>query len=209
MATIARIPPKRTFGPRSNGTLMSPDEFDKADFEGGWRYELINGVLIVSPIPSRSERDPNEELGYLLRSYQQRHPKGYNLNLTLQEETIETISNRRRADRVIWAGLGRLPRAHEVPTIIAEFVSPGKRNRERDYQAKRKEYREIGVQEYWVIDRFARTLTVFIFTGGRYKKRVIREDQVYTTNLLPGFELPVAQLLALAERWPDQEQESN
>ena len=33
-------------------------------FVEGWRYELINEVLVVSPIPSRSERDPNDEIGY-------------------------------------------------------------------------------------------------------------------------------------------------
>jgi hypothetical protein len=43
--------------------LLTPAEFDHAQFREGWRYELINGVLIVSPSPSRKERDPNEESG--------------------------------------------------------------------------------------------------------------------------------------------------
>jgi hypothetical protein len=32
-------------GPESNGMLITPREFDHADFEEGWRYDLINGVL--------------------------------------------------------------------------------------------------------------------------------------------------------------------
>src|ERR1700730_5695747 len=93
-----------------------------------------------------------------------------------------------------------------MPTIIAEFVSYGKRNRERDYETKRKEYRAIRVKEYWVIDRFERTLTVFSTVPGKAPKRVIRENQIYKTDLLPGFELPLARLLALADRWPESDE---
>ena len=129
---------------------------DQAEFDEGWRYELVNGVLVVSPIPSDNENDPNEELGYWLRMYRDKHPQGSALDHTANEREIKTGRNRRRADRVIWAGLSRLPRKYETPTIIAEFVSYGKRNRERDYETKRKEYRAIRVKEYWVIDRFER-----------------------------------------------------
>jgi Uma2 family endonuclease len=181
--------------------LLTTAEFDRARCREGWRYELINGVLVVSPIPSRRERDPNDELGYWLRQYQHGHPQGSALNLTLHEEEIQTKQNRRRADRAIWAGLGRDPEEGEPPTIIAEFVSSGKRNQDRDYVAKRAEYREIGVKEYWVIDRFRRTLTVFIFTGENDQERVIPENHNYTTPLLPGFELSLARLLSLADRW--------
>src|SRR5436853_515671 len=110
-------------GPESNGILMTPQEFDRAEFAEGWSYELINGVLIVTPIPLWNETDPNEELGYLLRRYKEDHPQGSSLNLTGQERIVKTGNNRRRADRVIWAGLGRLPHRGEPPTIIAEFVS--------------------------------------------------------------------------------------
>ena len=155
----------------------------------------------MSPTPSRKERHPNEELGRWLWNYQEEHPQGSSLDLTLPEETIETKQNRRRADRAIWAGLGRDPEEGEAPTIVVEFVSSGKVNQERDYVAKRAEYREIGVREYWVIDRFRRTLTVFSFGGESDQERVIPEKQTYETPLLPGFELPLARLLTLADRW--------
>jgi Uma2 family endonuclease len=196
--------PRPRFGPAANGILMTPAEFDRTEFEDGWRYELINGVLVVSPIPSESEVDPNEELGHLLRTYRETHPRGSALDATLPERNIRIGPNRRRADRLIWAGLGRHPRKHETPTIIAEFVSGRKRDQLRDYETKRREYAAIKVEEYWVIDRFRRTLTVFSRTG---RKRVIREGQVYTTPLLPGFELPLARLFAVADRWPSEELE--
>jgi len=181
--------------------LLTPTEFDRARFQEGGRYELINGVLVVSPTPSRKERRPNEELGRWLWDYQEEHAQGSLLDATLPEEMIETKQNRRRADRVIWAGLGRDPEEGETPTIVVEFVSAGKVNQERDYIAKRAEYREIGVREYWVVDRFRRTLTVFRFGGEGDQERVISEKQNYETPLLPGFVLPLARLLALAYRW--------
>ena len=174
--------------------LLTTEEFDRARFVEGWRYELINEVLVVSPIPSRNERDPNEELGYSLRAYKESHPQGSALDATLAEETIETKRNRRRADRVIWAGLGHLPGPNETPTIIIELVSKGKINQERDYVAKRAEYREIGVKEYWIIDRFAKTMTVCLFAADRDQELVIAADQTYATTLLPGYELPLRRL---------------
>lgn len=204
--TVATLKPlKRTslFGPESAGTLMTPREFDRADFVEGWRYELIHGVLIVSPIPSEKERDPNGELEYLLRVYRDTHPQGASLDATLFEHTIRTFDNRRRADRVIWAGLGRQPRPNETPTIVVEFVSAGKRDRKRDYEEKRDEYLAVGVQEYWIIDRFQRTKTVFSRQGKKVKKTVVPENKTYATNLLPGFELPLARLLAAAGRWAE------
>jgi Uma2 family endonuclease len=188
-------------GPRAAGMLLTPQEFDRALFKEGWRYELINEVLVVSPSPLRNERDPNEELGFLLRLYHHQNPQGAALDLTLSEETIEATRNRRRADRVIWAGLGRLPGPHEPPTIVIEFVSKGRINRERDYVAKRGEYREIGVKEYWVIDRFSKTMTVCLFADDRDQVLVIPANQAYVTPRLPGFEVPLGRLLELADRW--------
>jgi Uma2 family endonuclease len=195
-------------GPRSAGLLLTAAEFDRARFKEGWRYELINGVLVVSPTPSRKERHPNLELGRWLANYQEQHPQGSSLDLNLHEEMIQTKRNRRRADHAIWAGLGRDPEEQETPTIIAEFVSSGKVNQERDYVAKRAEYREIGVREYWVIDRFRRILTVFRFGGESDEELVISEKQNYETPLLPGFVLPLARLLALADRWSKKKKRS-
>jgi Uma2 family endonuclease len=200
MGTIL-APPPVLLGPHSAGVSLAPREFDRAGFEEGWRYELIKGVLVVSPPPLEMERDPNEELGFLLRLYQLNHPQGHRIDKTLPEHTVRSRKNRRRADRVIWVGLGRLPTAKDVPAVIAEFVSKGKRGHRRDYVEKRNEYMAIKVQEYWIIDRFQRTLTVFTRRGKKVHKQVLGEKDTYTTPLLPGFELPLGRLLALADAW--------
>ena len=189
--------------PDMAGTLMTPEEFDasEVDPDDGSRYELIQGMLIVTPIPLEAEADPNEELGYLLRRYRDDHPRGRALDKTLAERHVFSGKNRRRPDRVIWAGLGRLPKPRrDPPTIVVEFVSAGRRNRHRDYVEKRREYKALGVQEYWVIDRFRRTMTVY---GAKVSAtgKTISEKGVYSTPLLPGFKLPLARLFVLADEW--------
>lgn len=195
--------PTIPFGPEANGILVTVAEFDAAEREPGWRYELIRGVLIVSPAPSRQERDPNGELEFLLRAYQRNHPDGHSLDKTLSEEDIHAGDDRRRADRVIWAGLGRIPKDGEPPTIAIEFDSAGKRNRVRDYVEKRDEYLSLAIQEYWIIDRFQRTMTVYRQRDDSYEELVVGERDIYTTPLLPGFELPLGQLLAVSDDWSE------
>ena len=189
------------FGPRSAGLRLSLREFDRAEFVEGYRYELIDGILVVSPIPSAPERGANQILAYLLLNYRDDHPRGAVLDGTLPEHTVNTPTNCLRADRVIWAGLGRRPNYTMPPTIIGEFVSSGKRRYKRGYEEKRDEYLAMGVKEYWVIDRFDRTMTVFKPAADNIKQRKHSEKQTYTTLLLPGFDLPLSRLLAEADAW--------
>jgi len=187
----------------SNGMLMTPEEFDAVtDCDDLYVYELIHGVLIVSPPPGESERDPNEELGHLLRLYRGTHAQGAVLDKTLSEQYIVLPDSRRRADRTIWVGLGRVPNPQtDVPAIIVAFVSKRKRDRIRDYEEKKREYRAIGVLEYWIIDRFERTMTVFKNSPDGPSEVVVKAEEVYRTPLLQGFELPLAQLLKVANDW--------
>jgi Uma2 family endonuclease len=184
----------------SNGMILTPEEFDAiTEYDDTYSYELIHGVVVVSPIASEGERDPNEELGHLLRLYGEQHARGESLDATLSEQYVRTADSRRRADRVIWAGLGRCPDPKtDTPMIVVEFVSRRKRDRRRDYEEKREEYLAVGVVEYWVIDRFRRRMVVYRSDGS---ERIVGPDESYETVLLPGFEVPLGRLLRLADRW--------
>jgi Uma2 family endonuclease len=185
----------------SNGTLMSPEEFDAVEeYDRDYRYELIHGVVIVNPIPGGGETSPNDELRYLFRRYAEDHPSGALIDETLPEQYVYLPNgNRRRADRLVWIGLDRAPNLKlDIPAIAIEFTSKSRRDRRRDYEEKRDEYLSLGIQEYWIIDRFRRTMTVFRGT----EEVVLKEADTYTTALLPGFTLPLAKLLAFADRYP-------
>jgi Uma2 family endonuclease len=194
-------------GPRDAGMPLSQDEFEAADFERGYRYELIHGVLVVTPPPLEEERDSNEELGHWLRHYQDCHPEGKSLDLTLPEQYLRTPQQYRVCDRAIWTGLGRRPRTRgapakrDVPSILVEFPSSRPADMRRDYEEKKIEYRDMRVREYWIVDRFRRTMVVYFWRGRRWVKRTLTEHETYTTPLLPGFELPLAELLAVSDKY--------
>src|SRR5437899_776886 len=184
------------------GIFLTPEEFDGIEeADRDYRYELINGRLIVTPPPLEAERGPNEELGRMLLNYRDSHPQGSALDDTLPEQTVVTRKNRRRADRVIWTGLGRQPNPRvDLPSIVTEWVSESKRDWQRDFLEKRQEYAEIGVAEYWIFDRFRRTLTVHRGAREAPEELTVHEGETHRTSLLPGFELPLAKLLRVADR---------
>ena len=188
---------------RSNGMLMTPEEFDAvADWDDRFVYELVHGVVIVFPPPGEAERDPNGELDFLFRHYRLTHPQGSILDKTQPERYLPVPNGRRRADRVVWTGLGRVPElGTDIPSVLIEFVSKRRRDRRRDYEEKRREFLALGVREYWIIDRFARTLNVFRAAPGEPSEVVVKAEETYRTPVLPGFELLLARLLKLADDW--------
>jgi Uma2 family endonuclease len=203
MNALLETPPTLYLCPELAGTLMTPEEFDAVeDAEEGYRYELIHGVLVVSPPPLPAESDPNEELGHWLRTFWEQHPEA--MDGTVHQHHIRTATGWRVIDRAIWIGLGRQPdRRQDTPTIAVEFVSGSRRDRLRDYVEKRQEYIAAGVAEYWIFDRFRRTLTVVRPGPNGPIDQVISETSTFTTPLLPGFELSLAPLLAVADRWAE------
>jgi Uma2 family endonuclease len=188
-------------GPECNGLRMTPQEFDAVEeYDENYAYELVNGVVVVNPSAGAGETGPNELLGIYLYLYQTNHPKGSILDGTLPQQYVRTAKSRRLADRLIWTGLGRVPNVRrDIAKIAVEFVSAGRRNVRRDYVDKRREYMEAGIAEYWIFDRFRRTLTVI--RRGRKKELVVPEKDIYQSPLLPGFDVLVGQILLAADRW--------
>lgn len=203
--SVARLKRPR-IGPRSAGVLMTPEEFDDLPehrWVPGYRYELINGVLVVSPHSASAERGPNDDLGHLLWTYRESDPRGAALDGTLPQHSVLSAPNRRRCDRAIWVGLGRQPAEEsDIPSIVVEFVAFSKSDKHRDDQVKREEYRLAGVKEYWIIDRFRRRMTSVQSLEGGTAEVIIDEGQSYQTDLLPGFVLPLTRLLSKADAWP-------
>jgi Uma2 family endonuclease len=193
----------------SAGMMLTPVEFDSIEeYDESYRYELVHGVLVVNPIPSESHAGQNEKLGYLLNHYKLTHPEGCSLDETLPERYVHTQKSRRLADRVVWTGLGRQPDPTvDLPAIAVEFVSSGKRNRQRDYEIKRDEYLDIGILEYWIIDRFERTMTIYKRSEEKLSTVpavfVVQENETYTTDLLPCFELELNKILVEADKWEE------
>ena len=56
------------------------------------------------------------------------------------------------------------------PVLVIEIVSPGELQRDRDYIAKKAQYLDRGIPEYWIVDPEAQTVTVLELRGSQYEE---------------------------------------
>ncbi|MBW3631733.1 MAG: Uma2 family endonuclease [Chloroflexi bacterium] len=73
------------------------------------------------------------------------------------------------------------------PDLVVEILSLG--TRQRDLTTKRNLYARFGVQEYWIVDPDARTITVLALTGDKYETVPLADDDMIQSRVLPGLSL--------------------
>jgi Uma2 family endonuclease len=54
------------------------------------------------------------------------------------------------------------------PRLVAEVMSPGKANRERDLIHKQAQYAAVGIPEYWLLAPQNKMVTVLALAGDGY-----------------------------------------
>ena len=102
---------------------------------------------------------------------------------------------------VVWSSHDRLNQlldeaGHLVgaPELVIEVLSPGKKNEQRDRESKLKLYSVQGVLEYWIVDRFNRTVEVYRREQATLKLAATLYQDELTSPILPGFRCLVSQL---------------
>lgn len=126
-----------------------------ADFEDA--YELVEGVLTMTPGESATNRVAAVELAIALRAVREAGWRiGTDIELTVREVPTATVRcpdlvvcTREAALRRPVPGKSRRVAASEV-ALVAEVVSPT--SAERDLVTKRREYADAGVPAYLVVD---------------------------------------------------------
>lgn len=186
-------------GPRDNGRRLSLDEFDAAEEEPGYRYELARGRVVVSEVPRPEHLAQIDVMREQLSVYRaanrdviHRVAGGGECKIVIPD-----LDSERNPDLAIY----RTPPPPEgwekwVPDVAVEVVSPG--SEARDYTEKREEYLRAGVREYWVVDADRGEVLHLRRHGGRWRERVVRPPERLTTRLLPGFELDIGAVIAAA-----------
>ncbi len=129
------------------------EEFEKLPREDGWNYELIDGVVMMSPSPSREHQEISSNLHFSLR-----------LQLkdtqcrSLYEMDVKFNNNIYKPDMMVFCD-----KDAPLPEIVIEILSPSTRH--RDLRIKVVKYEEMGVKEYWIIDPKVKTVTVHDFVN--------------------------------------------
>jgi Uma2 family endonuclease len=175
-----------------------PDRLDDT------RYELIDGELHVAHQPHWGHQLVGTVLASALLGWSLESGRGMpntapGLIFSPEDGVapdVLWISHERLAE-----GLGDDGKLHAAPELVIEILSPGPANEKRDRDLKLKLYAREGVDEYWIVDRIARTIEVFRRADGMLAPaETVNETGVLTSPLLPGFAYPVADLWRLVGR---------
>ncbi len=175
------------------GRRMTAEEF-LALPESTERYELIDGVVIMSPSASFWHQRIVTEIVRQISAYLESHPIGVvvtDVDVRIAEDVVYRpdilFLTNSKAERVTTA-------VTETPDLLVEIVSPS--SRALDVQTKRGDYEAAGVREYWVIDPRKNALVFLVLESGRYRETSAAGES-YTSAVLPGFKPDLARLRQL------------
>lgn len=150
--------------------LLTLDEWDALPEDGSRHYELVEGVLAVSPKPAPLHQRAMYRLAGQLDEQLPDHLTALpDVELVLQAQHPATV---RAPDvlvadcRVAEANPARLAAADVV--LAVEIVSPGTKRTDR--VTKPVEYSEAGIEHYWLVDIEApTTITAYRLVDGEYE----------------------------------------
>lgn len=124
--------------------------------EPGLNFQIANRLFLVFALMLGTDRVRGHGLELEVRG----EPKNRYPDLTIiREEHIQQLSKRNTI---------RLNMA--PPLLVIEVVSPGEIQRERDYIAKRMQYQNCCIREYWIVDPQTKTILVLELRGDAYKE---------------------------------------
>ncbi|MGC9525250.1 MAG: Uma2 family endonuclease [Limnospira sp.] len=142
-------------------------EYDSENF-----YELFNGGLVeIPPEPGLNVEVANFLLlKFALKIGTNRvRPKGLELEVRGEPRNRYpdlTIIREEHIQQLLKRNTIRL--SMSPPLLAIEVVSPGELQRDRDYIAKRIQYQDCGIPEYWIVDPQTRTILVLELIEGNY-----------------------------------------
>ena len=158
--------------------LTVADMEDMPDDE--FRYELDDGVLIVSPAPSNLHQRAVTRLTTTLVSA---CPSGFEVlvgpgvNLNQYQHRVPDVA-------VVRADSMDTVFQERPPALAVEVASP--RTRLYDRNRKKDVYEQFGIVSYWIVDpdQHKPELIVFELRGGRYEEAAyVTGDEAFTATL--------------------------
>jgi Uma2 family endonuclease len=189
-------------GPTDHDKPLTLDDFDEAEFEPGFRYEIIDGRLYVSNEPNPAENILENWLFIKLITYSGQRQDIINyvtvksrlfihsrLRPTIPEPDVAIYHDfplNKPFQDLRWQNLG--------PIMVAEILVEG--DPRKDLVRNRELYLESPtIREYWILDGRENPNEPTFIQHRRHGKRWIEKafpyGSTFTTKLLPGFSLVI------------------
>ena len=158
------------------------------------RYEIANGVLLLTPSSPGSHQDTIGEVFFHLRS----HIKLAGLGLVIQTPFIVELSAKDVFQPDIFVVMNaHLDRVQEkkvvgAPDLVVEVSTSGTAAFDRLTRYDTYEY--TGVQEYWILNLERRTVEIFVLEGDEYHSLgVFHGEQKVPSRLISWLSVRVDQ----------------
>jgi Uma2 family endonuclease len=165
--------------------------------------EFDNGVLEFLPMPTHSHQGISGFLYFALTLFLQSFdPSG---SLRYAPLKIRVRKGKYREADLLYMSGAHQDRCHEKfwegADLVIEIVSPGRKNQDRDFVKKRKDYARALIPEYWIIDPETKNIIVLTLRGKGYAVHgEFGVGDTATSVLLTGFGTSVDKVLAAGQK---------
>jgi Uma2 family endonuclease len=180
MSALPRYP-REDVGTSHAGLRMAAEEY-LALGETSNRYELVNGVVFMSPSPSsKHQRIVRRLLAQLDTACEQ----FAGLEALGDYDVVLAPGLVYQPDVCVFAP-GRFKETAEhsiVPDLAVEVLSPS--SKAYDLITKRQDYERFGVREYWVIDQDDGSVRCWVRRGAAFQELKVEGDRLESTAI-PG-----------------------
>ena len=169
---------------------ITPEAFDAMEKDDRISYELIDGIVMMSPSPTFLHQMISGNLYQSLRAVLQ--DKGC---YPIQDFDLQILKDRFRPDLMVVCDpledLIHLKRYEKPPLIVIEIVSPSSSS--LDYISKRAKYASFGVKEYWIVSPEEKCITVLDFTSNTHERNCAG---LVKSLILPEIEMNLTTIFA-------------
>lgn len=162
-----------------------------ADITPEHKWEFIQGEVIMHSPALNRHLTASQRTYDLLSAYARVHQLG----LVRHEKAMTSFPRNDYEPDVIFFGPAKAAiidpdtLKFPIPDLIVEVLSPSTLKRDRGI--KFKDYALHGVAEYWIIEPVAETVEVHRLAGNIYPAVAAQSDGVLSSDVVPGFEIPV------------------
>jgi len=165
--------------------------------DDGRRYEIVKGVLVMTPAPSPEHQDIVGEIFSALRT----HIKlaGLGRVFTGPIDVDLGPKNVYQPDLVVVLNT-HLDRVAEkkiigAPDLVVEVASPS--TAAYDRLTKYEKYAHAGIREYWMVKPKSRSVEVLVLEGREYRSLgIFRGEQTLPSRIVPDLPVGVERFFA-------------
>jgi Uma2 family endonuclease len=159
--------------------------------DDGPHYEIVNGVLVMTPAPTPEHQDIVLEIASYLRTYIKLTGLGRvfmgPLDVDLRPKNVfqpdVMVILNEHLDRV------QAKKIVGAPDLVVEVASYS--TAAFDRIIKYEKYAQAGIAEYWLVKPTSRTVEVLVLEHGEYRSLgIFRGEQALPSRIVP--DLPVA-----------------